>query len=710
MRGTEAPAAIGGEADELGTLDEAFAVAASRCAEVFRSAVRRAEAAEVENKTLKRKVAEQEDELNELRELKRRLIALEDPHPAAAASSQDALLQPRPFQASPVPENAGAPRVAATAEARAAPLGDITNQPPGGRRRDHEKRTATVAAAQAAPPPPVAPQAARVAPPPLAASEPAGMLDALPDAILGDALRALGLSECWPMRRVCRRWKRVVEETDWSSVALYLKGVEGCDAALERFEERKLRLSSGASVSLQLEFDNIWEMHKKMDDSIVEERVWAASAAARRLLDVIAHKHTGPAGPREVAVELVCTQWFALELKHLGDNFLPAYVIGVLEALRPADGSAPAAASALESLAIGLATGGDAGFQKFHHNDDKGLPWPSAVDLRAALAPFGKLRSLTLGFNSADAGASPEAAASIAAACPRLRSLGFAPQKESVDRVLAALAPLAHLEDLGVMRSVFSEAGLAALADGAAGKSLREIPFSASTSLCKRREQPRALQWSQTGCATCSFRGPVLLALSRMPKLESVGPLMMSSTLGPDEVRELGRIASLRKLSLRFHGYGIEADSGNPAILRALGDALSSLPCLEEVDLGLQNHVGFPDDVVAFLGGAGVRRALTDFILVHEDDRPLAEAEAEAIVALPALRRLHVNYAARFPDRPGPFEARPFEVLRGLRPEVEVRVNVKHSFDREEAKGVERAKAAINASFAGRYPAVVAQS
>eukprot|EP00741_Cyanophora_paradoxa_P004474 tig00000806_g4343.t1 len=602
MRGTEAPSAIGGEVDGPGALERAI--------EVVRSAVRRAEAAEAEIKTLKRKVAEQEDELTELRELKRR--------------------------------------------------------------RDN------------------------------------GTFDALPDAILGNVLRALGLSECWPMRRVCRRWKRVVEETDWASVALYLKGVEGCDAALERLEERRLRLSSGASVRvfLQVDFYDVWTM----DYSTIAQRVSGASAAACRLLEVIAHKHTGPAGLREIAVELVSTQSIALQLYHFGDNFLPAYVIGVLEALRPANGSAPAAASALESLAIGLASGDGGGFYSFHWCGNNGLPWPSAVDLRLALAPFGKLRSLTLGFNSADAGASPEAAASIAAACPRLRSLGFAPQKESVDGVLAALAPLEQLEELVVMGSVFSEAGLAALADGAAGKSLREISFSASTSLWKRRVQPRTLRWLDPSCNTGSFRGPVLLALGRMPKLESVGPLSMSSMLLPDEVRELGRIASLRKLSLRFNGLGTRTGGWNPANLRVLRDALSSLPCLEELDLGLQNHVGFPDDVVAFLGSAGVRRALTDFVLVHEDDRPLAEAEAEAIVALPALRRLHVNYAARFPDRPGPFEARPFEVLRGLRPEVEVRVNVKHSFDPDGATAGENAKAAINASFAGRHPAVVAQS
>eukprot|EP00741_Cyanophora_paradoxa_P025436 tig00000382_g24554.t1 len=179
-----ARAAVGGEGDGPAAWDEALAAAASRCAEVVRSAVRRAEAAEAEIKTLRRKVAEQEDELNELREPKRRLIALEGPHPAAAASSQGAPLQPCPFRTSPVPENAGSPRVAASAEARAAALGDITNQPPaaGSRRRDHEKRTATLAAAQPALPPPVAPQPAQAPPSPLVASGPSGAIDTLASA------------------------------------------------------------------------------------------------------------------------------------------------------------------------------------------------------------------------------------------------------------------------------------------------------------------------------------------------------------------------------------------------------------------------------------------------------------------------------------------------------------------------------------------------
>eukprot|EP00741_Cyanophora_paradoxa_P000059 tig00000057_g56.t1 len=364
---------------------------------------------------------------------------------------------------------------------------------------------------------------ARVEEPPAAA----GAFDVLPDALLGDVFKALGPQASWRLRGVCRRWRRVVEETEWASFELRIKAADvdvsppaaAADAASGAgpeqsdesaygalsalFERRRLRLSAGASVSLRPElsrlvpFDRISERSRDAAEQIHRRRVEAACS----LLSAIARSasHSGSAQPREVSIEFFkSTEYLfcdhdsdvdeAVEaarclVRQVGRGFVRDSLLEALRALRmrPPDG----AASALESLSVGFGCSSATGREASANF----IPWPAAAELRAAFAPFSQLRSLSLFFGDLDDGAVPEGAAAAAAACPLLQSIRVCARRDSESGVLAALAPLAHLERIALVSTsaVYSDltGGLVALADGAAGKCLRSIAFVTKTGLDK---------------------------------------------------------------------------------------------------------------------------------------------------------------------------------------------------------------------------------
>eukprot|EP00741_Cyanophora_paradoxa_P011521 tig00020557_g11129.t1 len=569
----------------------------------------------------------------------------------------------------------------------------------------------------------------------------AALVDALPDALLGDVFKALGLQASWPLRRVCRRWRRAIEETEWADVDLRISGGKAADWSsdtarsrlvkrrkaepgtegggeqsysqlMQLFESRRVRLGS-ASVSLQGELPvPALSNQEPVDDhtafvSLRRSHRLVANAACG-LLAAIACRNSGPAQLREVTVEL-------LRFDDSEMDFLSAYLLGVLRALRPPEG----AASALESLSVSFSFSRD--FDRFLSRDIGNrtwLPWPRAPELQAALAPFGALRSLAFHFSGLDEGISPHVAAAIAAACPFLRSvrLGLSssasPIATSTPAVLAALAPLAHLQELALYgvcpgRMCKVAAGLAALADGPAGRSLRSIAFNQghTMSMCKAAELARR---SSSGVcyATPELPPTALIALARMPNLERFGSLALGS-LDVEQAMEgvlaLGRIASLREMRVDISGFVRSPPERASAVLRALADALSGLPRLEKLDLqmtcaprGARSVLGVqasPEDVAYLLASDGARRALADLSLYFAAaDRSLAEAEAEAIVALPALRRLRLVSCCAH-GSPS-FRIRPFEILRGLRPEVAV--GVRHADPKLDV--------ATRKMFAGRPP------
>eukprot|EP00741_Cyanophora_paradoxa_P024554 tig00000269_g23707.t1 len=299
-------------------------------------------------------------------------------------------------------------------------------------------------------------------------------------------------------------------------------------------------------------------------------------------------------------------------------------------------------------------------------------------------------------------------------------------------------------------RSFNLAAGVAAIANGPAGQSLRRIAARSFQTIAAVFETGRG-----------QLTDGVLRALGRLPLLEYVEGLKImisANETGPTAARALGRLTNLREARLDFDPRNVAQASGT---LRALAETVASLSRLETLRMGLS---GFPESkyyevFIAFLGSAGVQRTLAgldvtfqlrDLATAHaigtalsglprlarlemslyhiqlpapsnitasghiaallasdsarralvylflQVDRPLEEAEAEAILALPALERLFIashylndsslrpfevtsslSHTAQPPTNLGRPRAR--QILRGLRPEVDLKVGLRLS-------------------------------
>eukprot|EP00741_Cyanophora_paradoxa_P024574 tig00000269_g23726.t1 len=496
-----------------------------------------------------------------------------------------------------------------------------------------------------------------------AAAAAAVPFDALPDAVLCDVFKALGLCESWPLRGVCRRWRRVVEETEWAIAELRIAGGRGTTAAgsmealAALFDQRKLRLGVGASIALA----PVLEESQRAELAELEERHALAARAACGVL--AAAVRAGPA-PRAVAVNILSRYRYEdIGVGSAGESFVRDYVLGVLGALRPpaAEGAAisSGSSSSLENLSIGLSDsrgrdpgyddgdeeGADGGGSDDYDYDElelEQLPWPEVDKLRAALAPFAKLRSLSLFFNELDAGATPDAAEAIAAACPLLRSVCLRPFRNSAGGVLAALAPLARLEELVVSWLPFQWSfdaaanGFVALANGPAGQSLRKLEFVKKHTVLGGHGDPKAFSGPSADSSPwpAPLPEPAVAALARMPKLQSIQSLEFDAhghLESPASLRALGRARGLRELHLALStaadgpGRSLGAE-----LLRTLPSVLSGLPLLKR--LGLNLAVLRPP----FLTWASrqILRGLRPGVSVHVDlIDPEMQAAARAVLA-----------------------------------------------------------------------------
>eukprot|EP00741_Cyanophora_paradoxa_P010983 tig00020553_g10617.t1 len=537
----------------------------------------------------------------------------------------------------------------------------------------------------------------------------------LPDALMSDVFNLLGLRESWPLRAVCRRWRKVIQDMQWGSFELRVdqSGAAVQDSLSAIFERRKLRLSPGASVSLRSELEPIVCTTDDAEDDAEDdarETVSAAAAAAARqshrraaeatcgLLAAITRSHAGPAQPRRVIIELV-KGYFPMS-----EDFVCVYLLGVLRALRPPEGAASGSGSGLESLSVGLVSKEPV---RWPLPGWAPMPWPQPEELGAALAPLGALRSLDLYFDHLDVGVGPGHAAVIAASCPLLRTVALGPSGGASDRAtLAELAPLARLESLALVDLGRTEAdsmsdGLDALSYGAASRTLRTITV---TSRCAYQAGAFPSRSADAFFASVRFSEGLALALRRMRRLESFAALEVRCDSTPlASIPALGDIASLRELSLDFGGFRHDPDHGALA-LRAVAEALSRLPRLERLWAHLWPFDIGPEDVAAFLGSAGVKRTLAGLDLVLNG--PLEEAEAEAILALPALQRVSLGFYL------GDYtlSIRPFEILlEGLRPQVAASVNLKcFEFPDDDDVAIDEAANTIAKMFAARQPAPAA--
>eukprot|EP00741_Cyanophora_paradoxa_P012203 tig00020603_g11790.t1 len=179
----------------------------------------------------------------------------------------------------------------------------------------------------------------------------------------------------------------------------------------------------------------------------------------------------------------------------------------------------------------------------------------------------------------------------------------------------------------------------------------------------------------------------------------------------------LSRLPRLEKLRLDWTGFGAVVLHKHAAIRRAvtdlevsvdppwipgavrqLAEAISSLPRLEKITMKLERRARAPrrdprsrpdlEAVAALLGCPGARRALVHLDL--ELDRPLAEAEASAIPALPALRLLHVESVLSASSPAPPHELR---LAEGLSREVAVSFDLRNGG--ADPRLFEEAKAAV---------------
>eukprot|EP00741_Cyanophora_paradoxa_P011051 tig00020553_g10683.t1 len=474
--------------------------------------------------------------------------------------------------------------------------------------------------------------------------------ESLSDAILSHVFNVLGPQASWPLRGVCRRWRRVIVGTGWGRFDLRIKGslsatrMHRTVSAL--IEAGKLQLLGGASFSLRCE---LTQVRKDPLSPAAPQRPHAAAARDLRASEGAGDEQRQPRG-RGRRREAPSAR-----------------------ALAPPDG----AAVALEALSVGI-----------HAAIPSMRPWPTRAELRAALAPYAGLRSLDLFAGDVERGVGPEIAAVIAAACPLLRAVSLRPGDRSVPAVMAALASLPHLEELVLLAPAApfdATRGVAALADGAAGGSLRRLALLLAPGRTAKLELHGEFPRRSAGAcpALAGLRNPGLLALARMPKLESLEPLQLCvGEIAPAALLALGRAGALREVSVHvtgMHSDGEEEEmedrpgpAAASALLRAHAETISSLPRLSRLALDLEGPASLsPADVAALLSCAGARRALASLDLSL--DRTLTEADAEAILALPALRRLRVSSELASPPAAS---VRPFEVLQKLPPGVELEVDL----------------------------------
>eukprot|EP00741_Cyanophora_paradoxa_P001911 tig00000523_g1851.t1 len=418
-------------------------------------------------------------------------------------------------------------------------------------------------------------------------------------------------------------------------------------------EERKLRFARGSEFELRLEL--LSPDCKSLPRAL---------AAACRIVAAIPR-------PRKMTVELFPAYPSAKGRSSIDSatnaavaaGVVSAFLLGMLRALRPVDpdGAAGGSGSGLQSLKLGFLPLDCA----YTYTEQQPLPWPPADELRAALAPFGDLRSLDLWFPGAAVGA--ETAAAIVAACPLLRSVSFRPCPMESPAVFIELGRLAHLRKLVVLLRNYWESrrcagGIAALAAGPAGASLRRIAFYHCIRVydCNwfPRRRPEAL--AESWCLSDDD----LLALGHLPALESASPLLIDAGVGGVDaasILALGRAEGLRELALEFQMGAAPADPDRALeALEALGGALEGLPRLASLKLKLVVGVAYlenADDFAALFRSPGVSRALAELEL--HVPRDVGEAEAAAVAALPALRRLVLGCRAASDEALRPFEVRP---------------------------------------------------
>eukprot|EP00741_Cyanophora_paradoxa_P023789 tig00021621_g22978.t1 len=401
----------------------------------------------------------------------------------------------------------------------------------------------------------------------------------LSDELLALVFSFLPLEKAWPLRRVCKAWREIIQ------VPLFRRlGVSTSKPA------HLLQLHAALLGSSSVRLDHVSLSLRA--DGLSQADAFGLWGGALGVLSAIASQHAGR-GPKTVLVDYRF-------LKSLSDDVVPveSFVSAALLALRPprADGAAKPAALQRLQLRVSIETK---------------KQQTSADALRSALAPFSNLRSLELpkgwlSFKGAEAGV-------LAECCPRLRCLTMTPREADA---VARLAPL-PLERLDISGSDEADVGgsLAALAAGAAGRTLKRL---------RSNDNP----WSRH-----HFNGDDLRAIALFPELETLKKIHVSDDVSREDVAALGAAPKLRELTLLFESEG---EAG--FFLYGLADAVRASRSLDE--LNLVNKAPEGTDAAALTECLTAAADVLEYIWLHVE-RPLTAGEVAALAACARSRDIY---------------------------------------------------------------------
>eukprot|EP00741_Cyanophora_paradoxa_P023796 tig00021621_g22985.t1 len=252
----------------------------------------------------------------------------------------------------------------------------------------------------------------------------------LSDELLAHIFSFISLEEAWPLRRVCKAWRKVIQ------VSLKSSSVQLSNVALSFIT---LKRSQADAFGL-----------------------WGNAVG---VLSAIASQHAGR-GPTNVSLDY--------SLNRFEENFsneslasaAESFVLAPLAALKPSSRTGSDAPAALEELSLFVEILGQPENEQPLHQEI------ADTTLRTALAPFSNLQSLELPTGWFLLGGAQ--AAVLAECCPRLTKLTMTAYEAAA---VASLAPL-PLEELMLSGHPFDidiGGSLTALAAGAAGRTLERL-------------------------------------------------------------------------------------------------------------------------------------------------------------------------------------------------------------------------------------------
>eukprot|EP00741_Cyanophora_paradoxa_P020468 tig00021257_g19758.t1 len=423
------------------------------------------------------------------------------------------------------------------------------------------------------------------------------LIDVLPDALLERIFSEhFGADEAWRTARlVCRKWRRLVQETEWRMLSVTGTRPATFDSLAAFLRSGRLRLRGGGAAEVELhveyrDFDASSSSPAQVDELLADVEINTLGRAAHEALrtSLQAAGSLGRVGVfyRMAALNRVLPRFEPGHRNAVGRDIVLSEVFGTLSALRPP----PSSSSSLPVLHIWQGPG-----TNDEDDEDGGEPPAlralnfeiSARALRRALAPFSRLEELFLpSWMFVDR----RDTLAIAASCPALQRLCVRPVN---DDALAGLSSLAKLNELNwwTHHHLDLGSGFAEFAVGPAGQNLRTLSDVSFSSL---RTSEEAYALSRRG-NTQVLRPAAMRALAAMKRLETitfpVGIGLIPDGTGGGLSREtVAALAACEKLStltfLFFPGTAAEVP-----VMHGLADAVERSKSLRSLEINLSLKV-----------------------------------------------------------------------------------------------------------------------